>query len=290
MSTRDELTKLLEPYAALFNVASVEAMALRVLGAALVLLAGYWLSRALQRFVAWRLNGAETGAPEVIASYRRVVRIVVMVIAIALALHTLGIDLTHVFTAGGLLAVAAAFATKNLSENLIAGWILRVEQVIKLGDVLRIRNGEMVKVKRIGARATIVRTKTEAELIIPNSELVQHQVYNDSHGDALHRIDARVGVAYASDLDQVRSVLETACSRLDWRSRQKEPQILLAEFGDSSVNYRVLVWIEDPWSAGQFRSQLNEALWHALKDAGIVIAFPQLDVHLVSDGRSGSSG
>ena len=74
--------------------------------------------------------------------------------------------------------MAAAFAMKNVSENLIAGWILRVEQVIKRGDVLRLQDGEMVKVKRIGTRATIVRTKTEAELIIPNAELVQNEVYS----------------------------------------------------------------------------------------------------------------
>ena len=80
-----------------------------------------------------RLQGLDTGAPDVVDSYRRFVRLVVMVIAVALAVHSLGIDLTHVFTAGGLLAVAAAFAMKNLSENLVAGMILRAEQVIKRG-------------------------------------------------------------------------------------------------------------------------------------------------------------
>ena len=286
MFTRDELTRLLEPYAALFDVGSIEAMALRVLGAAAILLAGFWISRGLQRFVVRRLQGSDTGASEVIASYRRFVRIVVMVITIGLALHTLGIDLTHVFTAGGLLAVAAAFAMKNVSENLIAGWILRVEQVIKRGDVLRVQDGEIVKVKRIGTRATIVRTKTEAELIIPNAELVQNEVYNHTHGDALYRLGTRIGVAYSSDLEQVRSVLEQACSRLDWRSGHKEPQVLLAGFGDSSVNYWVHVWIEDPWAEDRLRSKLNEAIWRALIDAGIVIAFPQLGVHVVSDSQS----
>lgn len=274
------MTTWIAPYAELFDVASLEAMGGRILGAAVILLLGFWISRALQRFIVRRSQGSDTGAPEVIASYRQFVRVVVMVVTILLSLHALGIDLTHAFTAGGLLAVAAAFATKDLSENLIAGWILRVEQVIKRGDVLQLQGDAMVKVKRIGPRATIVRTKTEAELIIPNAVLVQHQVYNDTHGDALHRLESRVGVAYTSDLEQVRIVLEQACGRLEWRSRQKEPQVRLAEFGDSSVNYRVQVWIESPWDEGRLRSELNEEIWRALRDAGIVMAFPQLDVHL----------
>lgn len=288
MTTRDEWTKLLAPYAALLDVATIEAMVARILGAALILLIGFWISRGLQQRLVRRLLGIDTGAPEAADSYKQFVRFFVMGIAIMLAVHTLGIDLTHVFTAGGLLAVATAFATKNLSENLIAGWILRAENVIKRGDILEIESGKMVMVKRIGTRATIVRTKNEAELIIPNAELVQNKIYNDTHADPLHRLEATIGVSYASDLDQVRRVLEGTCRELTWRSEQHEPQILLAEFGASSVNYRIQVWIEDPWFEAVLLSRLNEALWNALKDAGIVIAFPQLDVHLFQEG-SGSS-
>jgi small-conductance mechanosensitive channel len=284
----DRLTALLAPVARLFNVESVEAMALRLLGAALILLVGVLVSKALQSYLVRRLRGHDTGAPETLDSYRRFVRAAVLIIAILLAVHTLGLDLTHLFTAGGLLAVAAAFAMKNLSENLVAGIILRAERVIKRGDVLRLQGGDKVRVKRIGPRATIVRSKTEADLIIPNAELVQKQVSNDTHSDLLHRLEARVGVAYSSDLEQVRRVLERACTPLDWRSEGKAPQVLLAEFADSTVNYRVLVWIEDPWIAGRLLSKLNEAIWRACNDAGIVIAFPQLDVHVVSQGPAGA--
>ena len=150
-----------------------------------------------------------------------------------------------------------------------------------------IQGGEKVRVERIGPRATIVRSKTEADLIIPNAELVQSQVSNETRRDPLHRLETGVGVAFSSDLAQVRQVLEQTCAQLDWRSEKKEPQVQLAEFADSAVNFRVLVWIE-AWIAGRLLSQLNEALWWALKDAGIVIAFPQLDVHVINDSRSGA--
>jgi small-conductance mechanosensitive channel len=116
--------------------------------------------------------------------------------------------------------------------------------------------------------------------VIPNAELVQTAISNFTYKDKLQRLETKVGVAYDSDLKKVRATLEAVCEGLDWKSNHKKPQVQLFEFGDSAVIYRILVWIEDPWIAGMRRSDLNEAIWWALKDAGIVIAFPQLDVHL----------
>jgi small-conductance mechanosensitive channel len=141
-------------------------------------------------------------------------------------------------------------------------------------------DGVMVRVERIGPRATIVRSKAEVDLIVPNSELVQNAVCNYTYRDSLYRLETQVGVAYESDLKQVQAVLEKTCNNLEWRSTHSEPVILLDAFGDSSVNYLIRVWIDDPWVAGRMRSHLNEAIWWALKDAHILIAFPQLDVHL----------
>jgi potassium efflux system protein len=146
--------------------------------------------------------------------------------------------------------------------------------------VLSMSDGRMVRVKVIGLRATIVRSKAEGDLIIPNSELVQNAVSNYTYRDSLYRLETQVGVAYESDLKRVRAVLEQNCNNLEWKSKHTEPLILLDAFGDSSVNYLIRVWLDDPWIADRARSQLNEAIWGALKDAHIVIAFPQLDVHL----------
>ncbi len=154
--------------------------------------------------------------------------------------------------------------------------------------MLRTEDGEIVQVKKIGSRTSIVRTKEEADRIIPNAALAQNAISNYTHGDSLYRLETTVGVAYESDLRKVRTTLETVCEHLDWKSAQKQPLIQLLDFGDSSVVYRVLVWIEDPWISGRLRSELNEAIWWALKDVGIVIAFPQLDVHIAQDEFSGS--
>jgi small-conductance mechanosensitive channel len=273
------MTQWLESMARIFNVATTESMALRLAGSALVLLATFWIVRAGHLFLARRLKAQPGTDEKTFRFYRRVVLVSMWGIGGAIALHTLGIDLTHLFTAGGLLAVAIAFAMKNLVENLVSGLILRLEGVVEPGDVLYMATGEKVQVKAIGPRTTIVRTKTEADRLVPNSELVQTAISNFTYQDKLQRLETKVGVAYDSDLRRVRATLESVCDGLDWKSDQKKSQVQLFEFGDSAVIYRILVWIEDPWVAGMRRSDLNEAIWWGLKDAGIVIAFPQLDVH-----------
>jgi small-conductance mechanosensitive channel len=276
----DHLTQLLEPYAQLFDVKSIEAMGLRVLGAVFIMLAGVWLSRSIQRYLLRRMEQRYPEDKDVINLYRRIVRITVLLIAAGIALHVIGFDMTHLFTTGGLLAVAAAFAMKTTAENFVSGLFIRLERSITRGDVLSMADGGMVRVERIGPRATIVRSKAGVDLIVPNSELVQNAVCNYTYRDSLYRLETQVGVAYETDLKQVQAVLEQTCNNLEWRSKHSEPVILLDAFGDSSVNYLIRVWIDDPWVAGRMRSQLNEAIWWALKDAHIVIAFPQLDVHL----------
>jgi small-conductance mechanosensitive channel len=88
-----------------------------------------------------------------------------------------------------------------------------------------------------------------------------------------------VGVAYESDMKQVMEVLQAMADALPWRLQNRDPVVLLTEFGSSSVNFEVSVWTDDPWRAPRARSDLMKGIWFALKEAGITIAFPQIDVH-----------
>jgi len=116
--------------------------------------------------------------------------------------------------------------------------------------------------------------------------LVQAAVTNYTLGDSLYRVRAEVGVAYESDMDRVIDVLSEAAESIPGRVQDREPITLLLEFGNSSVVFEVSIWAEDPWRARLTRSALNMAVWRHLKDAGITIAFPQLDVHF--DGEKGT--
>ena len=220
-----------------------------------------------------------TGANFRQRAYKKVSRIVLWTLGVLVALHVVGFNLSSLFTTTGLLAVALGFSLKNVAENYVGGLIIKADDSIKHGDVLDI-DGQMVRVKNIGIRATVVRTKDDSDILIPNSLLVQGKIGNYTHRDNLCRLWTLVGVSYSSDLKQVREVLEEVCRNFDGLSAQRTPVVLLTDFGNSSVNYQVFLWVEDPWNSRIIKSKLNEAVWWALKAAGIEIAFPQLDVHL----------
>jgi len=272
------LSELFGEFLALINVKSIEAMGIKVFAATVIFLAAFWGWRILRRFIDHRLRQDSHNDEATIRTYSNIVRFIVMVPGILLAVHVLGFNLSSLFTTSGLFAVALAFAMKNIAENYVSGAMLRFERTIKPGDVLE-TEGVMVRVKSIGFRATVARSKDEKDLLIPNSQLVQNRVANYTYKDSLCRVETTVGVAYSSDLNKVREVLESACNQCDWASSQHKPAVLMSGFGDSAVNLKIRVWIENPWDAGRRQASLNEAIWWALKEAGIVIAYPQLDVH-----------
>ncbi len=254
--------------------------------ASLLIIAALILSRLLQNIIKRRLSHKDRYDDSAVQTYKYVARLIVMVPGILLAIHVLGYNLSSLFTTSGLFAVAFAFAMKNLAENCVSGVMLRIEQTIKSGDVLE-TGGAMIRVKKIGLRDTIARSKDEKDILIPNSVLVQQQVANYTFKDSICRVSAFVGVSYSSDLQKVRRVLEAVCDNLEGLSDQHAPKVLLTDFGTSSVNYKINVWIEDPWLRGGVRSDLNEAIWWGLKEARIKIAFPQLDVHVKKKFREG---
>ena len=274
----NKLAELFRGFADLINVKSIEAMGMKAFVATAIFLAAYWVSRMLQRRIDRRLRQDSHNDEATIRAYKNIARSIVMVPGILIAVHVLGLNLSVFFTTGGLFAVALAFAMKNMAENYVSGMLLRLERTIKPGDVLE-TEGAMVRVKSIGFRATIARTKDEKDLVIPNSQLVQDRVVNYTYRDTVCRVETTVGVAYSSDLKKVREVLDSVCGQFDWASSQHKPAVIMSGFGDSAVNFKIRVWIENPWDAGRRKALLNEAIWWGLKEAGIVIAHPQLDVH-----------
>jgi potassium efflux system protein len=244
----------------------------------LVLVAAYLASRGVQRAIRRVFRSRGVSDPGTMELVLRLVHYSIMALAIAIGLQTVGIELAALFAAGAIFAIAVGFAMQNIAENFVSGLILVGERSIKPGDVLEV-GGQVVRVVRMGIRSTVARTRHDEDIIIPNSKLVGDTVKNFTLRDSIYRIRSKVGVAYASDPRQVMTVLERAADALEWREPDHPPQVILTEFGDSSVNFEVRVWITDPWRATALESSLNEAVWYALKDAGITIAFPQLDVH-----------
>ncbi len=208
--------------------------------------------------------------------------VVIWLIGFEIVLHLLGIQLTTLFAASGFLALGAGFAVKNIVENFLSGRILRLENTIRQGDLI-IVNDKWLYIHRLGLRITTALTYDGEQVLIPNSMIAQSMVTNLTRHDRLHRIKILVGVSYDSDLKLVKETLEQTINNLEWRSKAKNPVLYLDAFGDSSVNYSIEVWIDDASNSRGRRSDTHEAVWWALKDKDITIAYPQMELHLDQD-------
>lgn len=196
-----------------------------------------------------------------------------------IGLQTIGLNLGALFAAGAFFAVAVGFAMQNVAQNFVSGLLLMIERSIKNGDVLKVE-GEVVRVTHIGLRSTVARTRDEEDLLIPNSILAQNIVLNYTLRDPLYRLKASVGVSYDTHLAAVMRALERAGANFKAKAERLQPLAILTAFGDSEVQFELRVWIDDPWRERRSRSSLYLAVWNALKEEGITIAYRQVDIHL----------
>lgn len=247
------------------------------LSSLIIILFSAWLAQAVRRGVR-RLSEKRNLGEATSGTVGGVLYYLILMAGLGVALQTMGIDLAAMFAAGAIFAIGLGFAMQNIAQNFVSGVILLTERAIKPGDVLEVE-GEIVKVQQLGIRATVVRTRDGEEIIVPNSILAQSSVKNYTFEDSMYRLQADVGVLYSSDLRRVRARLEEAARDCQWRKPERDAEVFLAEFGDNAVIYNVMIWMGDPWRERPARSALLENIWWALKDEGVVIAFPQLDVH-----------
>ena len=240
---------------------------------------GAVLSRVSQAFVGRTMRHRNIEDEGLIGATQRLMHYAILVVAGGYALQIVGVDLRALFTAGAVVAVAIGFALQNILQNFVSGLIMLMERSITPSDVLEV-GGKMVRVEKMNIRTTVARTLDDEEIIIPNSVLVQTNVTNFTLTDELYRVRALVGVSYASDVDQVMEILLAAARTVPERSNKRDPRVLLKEFGDSALVFDASIWLDDPWTSRTARSAFNVIIWRALKNAGITIAYPQLDVHV----------
>ena len=138
----------------------------------------------------------------------------------------------------------------------------------------------VVRVEEMGIRSTVVRTLSDEYLIVPNATLAQNTIKNYTLKKPALRVRAMVGVAYESDLKAVGRALLRAAAQVEGQVEDRAPVVLLRDFGASSVDFELSIWIDDPWTRDLRVSALRDAIWWALKEDDITIAFPQLDIHL----------
>lgn len=265
----------------LFTISGTEVTLFSIALFLSVLLITVLLSASLQRGLKKTLHARFSKKEGTLAALLRLLHYFILIVGFSIGLQIIGISLSALFAAGAVFAIAIGFAMQNVVQNFVAGVILLLERSIKPGDVLEV-DGNIVKVMDMGIRTTIARTLIDEELIMPNAVFSQSTVKNYTLRDNVYRLGVVVGVSYDSDMDMVIKVLEKTASDVTWRLPEPGPAVRLLEFGSSSVDFGVYVSIDDPWQQRVLMSELRKDIWFAFKDAGITIAYPQLDVHFDS--------
>jgi len=218
-------------------------------------------------------------------SIGRLINYVIIFVGFLLALSALGLDFTKLTIILSALGVGIGFGLQGVVNNFVSGLILLFERPVREGDIIEL-DGNWAEIKSIGLRATIVQTLYHADVIIPNADMINNQVTNWTLSNRKVRIAIPVGVAYGSDVPLVIENL-MACGKSNPRvAKTPLPEVLFLSFGDSTLNFELRVWI---WYASYRISvinELNQEIDRSFREAGIEIAFPQLDLHLRSVDKS----
>ena len=241
----------------------------------LVAYAASWLlRRSLHRV--YRRRAVDEGVQHALD---RLMHYAVVALGTFLALENLGVSVTALAGLGAVLAVGIGFGLQNIAQNFVSGLILLLERPVKKGDFVQV--GEVQgTVRDIRARATVVTTLDNVDIIVPNGQFITEPVTNETFGDRRVRMRLKVGVAYGSDVERVRRILaEVAAARPEVLS-EPPPQVLFRDFGESSLDFELVAWLADPRDENPIASEMRFAIDRAFREAGVEIPFPQRDLHL----------
>ena len=220
--------------------------------------------------------------PGVRYAISRILYYVMLCLGLLAALQTVGLELSSLTVAVGALSVGIGFGLQNIVNNFVSGLILLFERPVQVGDWIEVE-GTSGRITQIGARSLTVVTGDNISILVPNALCLSSQVTNWSHGDPKVRLRVPVGVAYGSDMDKVERVLLEVARNDTHALKDPEPLVLFNEFGDSSLNVELAVWIDIRESKlRKVRSDLNFAINRAFARESIEIPFPQRDLHLRS--------
>ena len=232
-----------------------------------LMLDGVILSRKMQRGV--RISMA------------RLVHYAVVLIGGIVTLSVLGFDFTNMAIIGGALGVGIGFGMQTIVNNFVCGLIMLFERPVKVGDAVQLAD-LFGRVKQVGLRATVVETYDNAEIVVPNADMITGQVTNWTLAERRARLRLPVGVAYGSDVTLVmQTLMECAEDHVMVLSNPK-PAVLFWGFGASSLDFELRVWIADFDSRRVVQSEINQDIDQRFRELAIEIPFPQRDLHLRS--------
>jgi len=212
-------------------------------------------------------------------------RYALIFIGFLMAIFVLGFDFTNLTIMLSALGVGIGFGLQSVATNFISGLVLLFERPVRVDDFIELE-GKWAKIKDIGLRATIVQTFDQADVIIPNADLVGNRVINWTLSNRSVRLIIPVGVAYGSDISLAMETLIMCASKNSRVAKIPEPQVLFLNFGEGSLDLELRVWVLDAAERLTVKSELHQEIDRQFREAEIEISFPQRDLHLRSVDES----
>ncbi len=201
----------------------------------------------------------------------------VVTIGVFVAASAAGLPFGQLTIIFGALSVGIGFGLQSIVNNLVSGLILLFERTLKIDDIVEV-GALMGEVKKIGIRASKVRTFDGAEIIVPNGNLVTKEVVNWTLSDKKRRVEIIVSVSYKSDPHQVREILMNILLNHNEEDNIQNPSVYLRELGENSIDFRMLFWVDE--GLVRIKSEMLFKIFDELKKAGIEIPFQQRDIHI----------
>ena len=220
--------------------------------------------------------GFDRGSREAISS---VIGYILAIFGFLIVLQEVGIDLSSLTVIAGAIGIGVGFAFKNLASNFVSGITLLFEQPIKVGDLVEV--GDLLgTVEKISIRSTVVRTLTGVFVIVPNYRFADNDIVNWSYQDSKTGIKIPVNIAYGSDTVLVTEALLAAARKEPKVLSYPSPKVFFTGFGNSALEFELIVWINNPREQLLITSALNFLIESELRHRSLQIPFPQRDLHI----------
>jgi small-conductance mechanosensitive channel len=243
----------------------------------LTVLVALWLGRFLET----RIMSLGQMEIHLRVAFTKIIRTILVVIAVLIALPIVGIDITVLSVFGGAMGVGLGFGLQKIVANYISGFTILLDRTVSPGDLVTVDSfyGEVTK---LTSRCIIVRSPEGTEAIVPNETVVTSTLINHSYSNrrVLMRIPVQVG--YSSDIDAVLALMVEIARNHTRVLKDPAPMALLTSFGDSGINLELMTWIEDPERGKlNLQSELNLEIFRAFRARGIEFPFPQRDIRII---------
>lgn len=203
-------------------------------------------------------------------------------LATVVLLQAYGLNLSSLALIGGALSVGIGLGLQDIARNFASGIVLLFERSIQVGDFIQVGD-HLGVVEEVRTRSVVLKTLDRISIIVPNSRFLSEEVINWNHRKSVSRLHLPIGVDYGSDVNKVKSALLQAAAEHLEVLRNPQPQVFFTEFGDSSLNFELLVWTSDPSRQARLKSDLYFRIEEIFKEQQIQIPFPQRDINLKTE-------